>query len=117
MAKKWLWVINLKWLWALNKKRNDFGSKMKIDSRWRALSSKWKRKEMSLGHKWKSTLGPKFYALNGKEMTLGHKWKTTLGWELWALNGKKKWLGHKRKMTLGQELLALNVKRKIDFGS
>ena len=43
-------------------------------------------KEMTLGHKWKTTLGRELLALNEKEMTLGHKWKTTLGRELWALN-------------------------------
>ena len=37
-------------------------------------------------------------------MTLGHKWKTTMGWELWALNGKEMTLGHQLKPTLGREL-------------
>ena len=31
-------------------KRNDTGLELKIDSRWRAVGSKWKRKEMLLGH-------------------------------------------------------------------
>ena len=34
-------------------------------------------------------MGCELWALNEKEMTLGHKCKTTLGRELWALNGKK----------------------------
>ena len=41
------------------------------------------------------TLGRELQALNGKEMTLGHKLKTTLGRELWALNEKEMTLGHK----------------------
>ena len=45
---------------------------------------------MTLGHKWKTTLGRELWALNEKEMTQGHKWKkTTLGRELWAPNGKE----------------------------
>ena len=57
------------------------GSKWKINYfRSRALGSNWK--EMTLGHKWKSTLGEELWALNGKEMTLGHKWKMTMGGEL-----------------------------------
>ena len=43
-------------------------------------------------------------ALNEKEITLGHKWKSTLGWELWVLNGKQMTLGHKWKSTLGWKL-------------
>ena len=30
---------------------------------------------MTLGHKWKMTLGRELWTLNGIEMTLGHKWK------------------------------------------
>ena len=41
------------------------------------------------------TLGRELWALNGKEMTLGHKRKSTLGGELQALNGKEMTLGHK----------------------
>ena len=35
------------------------------------------------------------WALNGKEMTLGHKRKTTLGRELRDLKGEAMTLGHK----------------------
>ena len=37
-------------------------------------------------------------------MTLGDKWKMTLGQEVWALNGKEMTLGHQSKQTLGQKL-------------
>ena len=49
-------------------------------------------------------------------MSLGHKWKSTLGWELWALSGKEMTLGQKWKPNLGPK--ALGSKWKInDFGS
>ena len=41
------------------------------------------------------TMDRELWALNEKEMTLSHKWKTTLGRELRALNGKEMTLGHK----------------------
>ena len=55
MEKKWLGVINGKRLWALN------------------------GKEMTLGYKWKTSLGQELWALDRKEITQGHKWKLTLG--------------------------------------
>ena len=41
------------------------------------------------------TLGQELWALNGKEMTIGHKLKSTLDQEFWALNGKEMTLGDK----------------------
>ena len=41
------------------------------------------------------TQGQELRALHRKEMTLGHKLKTTLGHELCALNGKEITLSHK----------------------
>ena len=41
------------------------------------------------------TQGQELRALHRKEMTLGHKLKTTLGQELRVLNGKEMTLGHK----------------------
>ena len=56
---------------------------------------------MTLGHKWKLTLGRELWPLNGKEMTLGHKWKSTVSREHCDQNGKEMTLGHKLKSTLG----------------
>ena len=41
------------------------------------------------------TQGQELRALHRKEMTLGHKLKSTLGRELWAVNIKEMTLGHK----------------------
>ena len=43
---------------------------------------------MALGQKWKMTLGRVLRALNIKELTLGHKGKTTMGYK-WKTNDSR----------------------------
>ena len=66
---------------------------------------------MTLGHKWKMTLGRELWTLNRKEMTLGHKLKSTLGRELWAVNIKEMTLGHKWKNVSRSRALGSKWKR------
>ena len=76
-------------------------------------------KEMTLGHKLKSTQGQELWAINGEEIILGHKLNTSLCQDLRALNGKEMTLDHKiklKKNVSGSRVLGSKQKRN-DFRS